>query len=722
LSFQKLFQNPDRSTRPFRIVHDFGVGDAEDFEHGMAIVQARLDELQSFGFSGVTVNVPFTHYLESEAGWRWFDAMVEAVIARGMRLWLYDEKGYPSGGAGGITLRDHPEFEASGLAMLHDIARDGEAVSLKLPWGHDQIVAAAVCPGTSAEDMDTDSVEHFLPDSESGTYRLAPTVGRHVAMLFAQKRSYEGTHAHHNVCAKRRYINVAQKAAVDAFIDNTYRPYAEHVGRYYGHEIEAIFTDEPSYMTTYLNAGLEPDVTDDPVDDTIPLLPTVPWGDNIAQAFLGHHGYDLLEHLPCLFGGHSRNARRVRIDYYRTLSALYEDAFFKNLSDVCAAQGFGFSGHVLLEDRLYFHVLFQGDMMQLLRHMHIPGIDLITARPENAWADACTPKLAASVAHLYGKPHVMSESSSHGEMVNGCSTLSFEQQMCTVAMQYALGVDMLHSYFADQAWTTQQNRTFCDMIGRLGGFVQGGILDAQVAVFYPFDTMAAYVTASDRQLFAWDGGPDVARVEGYWQGAMHSLMGAQVDFELLGMDELAQCSVSGGCLRHPCGSFYRVLVLPHTDCLGGAQLAVIDAFRQAGGSVVLYGAGPALCASAEEDGRLEELRRACPPLLQPGQLLSAVLTAVQPGLTLDKPCPRLVAMHRVYAGRHRYLLVNSDGVSIHTGIRLAGTGSVLRWNAFDGACWQMEAESRGLGTHLTLELEPYGVCLFTVGMDEAETE
>lgn len=716
MGFRRQFTDPGRDLRPFRIVHDFDIGDA-GFERGMEIVRARLDELQSFGFAGVTVNVPFHRYLESGEGWRWFVAMVEEAVARGLRLWLYDEKGYPSGGAGGITLRDHPAFEARGAAMLFEAAGPGQTVCLRVPRGHDGAVAAFACPGTSPEDMDTERAEAVPPD-EDGAYRYLCGGGSRVVMLFAHKRSYEGTHAHHNVCARRRYINVSQKAAVDAFAANTYRPYFDRVGQYCGREIEAVFTDEPSYMSVYLNAGLEPSDTDDPVDGGIPLLPAVPWGEDVVRAFQERNGYDLVPRLPCLFGGGSAAARRVRVDYYRTLSALYEEAYFRNLADLCAGRGLAFSGHVLLEDRLYWHVLFEGDMMRLLRHMHIPGIDLITARPENAWADACTPKLASSVARFHNRPHVMSETSSHAEMADGRSTLSFAQQMCTVAMQYALGVDMIHSYFADRGWTAEENRVFCAMVGRLGLFVRDGRLDAPVAVYYPFDTMAAHVAASSRQLFEWDGGADAAEIERCWQGSMRALLDAQVDFELIGSDELVKCRADGGWLRHPCGSAYRALALPRADILTAAELDVVESFRGAGGTVILCGAGPALCATEEENARLLSLRRACANAASPEQVAAIVTTAVRPAVRTDKPCPRLVAMHRVCGGHDRYLLVNGADRPVRTGVWLSGGGEARLWNPFDGTDAPAPARPDGGGVRLALEMPPYGVLLVTVGATE----
>ena len=63
----------------------------------------------------MVTNVAFDDYMANETKWNAFIRGVDAAKTLGMSLWLYDECGYPSGAAGGLTLRGHPEYEARGL-------------------------------------------------------------------------------------------------------------------------------------------------------------------------------------------------------------------------------------------------------------------------------------------------------------------------------------------------------------------------------------------------------------------------------------------------------------------------------------------------------------------------------------------------------------------------------------------------------------------------------
>jgi hypothetical protein len=58
-----------------------------------------------------------------------------------MTLWLYDERGYPSGNAGGQVLKDHPEWEARGL-LVADTETEGGPCSLNVPPGRLVLCAA----------------------------------------------------------------------------------------------------------------------------------------------------------------------------------------------------------------------------------------------------------------------------------------------------------------------------------------------------------------------------------------------------------------------------------------------------------------------------------------------------------------------------------------------------------------------------------------------------
>ncbi|MGC8643535.1 MAG: hypothetical protein ACP5XB_27070, partial [Isosphaeraceae bacterium] len=125
-SVAQRFASPPSEARILKIIHSW-----PDVPHAQ---DDLIHRLRRQGFGGVVCNVSFDNYLESDAKWQALKRAVTQAKKAGWALWLYDERGYPSGKAGGIVLKGHPEWEATGLLAV-DAATTGETVSLTLPPG-----------------------------------------------------------------------------------------------------------------------------------------------------------------------------------------------------------------------------------------------------------------------------------------------------------------------------------------------------------------------------------------------------------------------------------------------------------------------------------------------------------------------------------------------------------------------------------------------------------
>ncbi len=220
-----------------------------------------------------------------------------------------------------------------------------------------------------------------------------------------------------------------------------------------------------------------------PVDRDIPLYPVVNWGKNVANRFASRYGYRLEDELTALFFGHGEHFCQVRHDYYQLMSDLYEQAFFAQLSDYCSQVGLNFSGHILLEDEMPLHVMFEGNFFNLLRHMHIPGIDMLQGLPESVWNFAFTPLLVRSIAQLYGRPHVMDECSAHQQG----GKVTVEETYVSLMLQLAFGADVFTSYYNDDD-PDGAKKQMLDALARAGEAITGTRL-ADTLLLYPIETM-----------------------------------------------------------------------------------------------------------------------------------------------------------------------------------------------------------------------------------------
>jgi hypothetical protein len=98
-------------SRPLQIVSPLEEWCGAD-EAGM---RASFQNLIDMGVSGIVTNVKLEKYLVDEASWEVLRRGVKLAHEMGLRVWIYDEKGYPSGAAGGLVLEQYPGGEAEGL-------------------------------------------------------------------------------------------------------------------------------------------------------------------------------------------------------------------------------------------------------------------------------------------------------------------------------------------------------------------------------------------------------------------------------------------------------------------------------------------------------------------------------------------------------------------------------------------------------------------------------
>ena len=240
---------------------------------------------------------------------------------------------------------------------------------------------------------------------------MYPT-GEWTVMLFAERVMYEGTHSQGNVSEFKHYVNLLDPEVTKAFLRVTHEAYYRELPPDQWDIVEAIFTDEPSFMCYYVPAlperyqGKVP-VGDAPRFKDRPMA--VPWIRGFGEIFREKKGYDLKPYYYALFFSQAEQACYVRQDYYEVLTDVYANAFYGQIQDWCEDHGIASSGHLLLEENILDHVIFHGSMFDVIRRMDLPGLDMLSSNPEEMMHGGSFMgdsfmgvKQIISVAHLSG--------------------------------------------------------------------------------------------------------------------------------------------------------------------------------------------------------------------------------------------------------------------------------------------------------------------------------
>lgn len=469
-----------------------------------------MDAIEAFGFSGVVTNVPQKDgFVRSESNRQTFAALTAELRARGLEYWIYDENGYPSGQAGGITLEGNEALAAKGLYMRKfEAFLQPLSFTYTIDGGSDEIFYAA----RYKQDLSDTCEAQILYD----TAEPVPFTGKRVRVelnqgevfyIFIVRDAYEGAHAVHNISSRKKYINLLSEAAVDRFLDVAYRPVAA-----IGNAMEtctAVFTDEPSLMTAYARRK---------ETFNYALLPFEP---TLFESFAQTYGYRAEPYLPLLFESTDSRCRRIRIDFYRLVGERIAAVYVRKLNDFCREHGTVLSGHYLGEEYVTEHVLHYGDYVRVLTETGYPGMDILQCTPQHFFWNA--PKFLQMIAR---------KKDTDGFMVEYCPFFNaeefeenrFENTVGTIGILYMYGARKINTYYMPDLagyderlaahpgrMTMEQARFLNEYVARIATFLAGRRPVADTYVYYAAEDVQAKCVPfnsgrylSDRELTSLD--------------------------------------------------------------------------------------------------------------------------------------------------------------------------------------------------------------------------
>ena len=302
------------------------------------------------------------------------DYALRRAIELGMKPWIYDEGGWPSGGACYHTVRENPNAKLKFLKKEEVFLASDKRF---YPSGEDFI---ALYHG-----------KNRLPDDYIASSDITVTA------YYLEKVIQRGSR-----------IDYTSESATDTFIKNTYEAYKAQVGDLFGKHIPAIFTDEPGLMWNSV-------------------------AENEFKLFEQEYGYDLRDYIYVI-EEHGELAvtgkeKQARIDHIALLGKLSKKNFYEKLRDWCESEGVYFSGHLDIDNRPFGGTT-KGyfSLMEPLRCMHIPGIDAIWEHIRYPYGGRAPvndetlgmgffPRLASSAARQEGRNLALTETFS----INGDS-------------------------------------------------------------------------------------------------------------------------------------------------------------------------------------------------------------------------------------------------------------------------------------------------------------
>ncbi len=651
---------------------------------------------------------------------------IEKAKELGLKMCLYDEYGFPSGGIGlhngdgiGRFEQKYPDQTFKRLDKLEEEVTGPVSYTKNIPAGKLMSIVA----------METNTLERIeLSDHISkDVLKWNVPSGKWKIMIFT--------------CIKDPdyIVDYLDPEAVRNFIKMTHEAYYDHFKDYFGTVISGTFFDEP---TMYRAQGRV-------------------WTEKFNEKFESKYGFSPKNLYPSLWyeiGSETQSARNLLFGF-RT--ELYAKGFTKEIADWSVAHGVTATGHQDQEE-VANPVSVSGDLMKSFKYLEIPGIDKIGG---NRFAELVY-KVVSSSANNWDRTLVMSETygamGSWGDDIwNKKKDLGWNQIFSIAMDQYTKGINMLipHAVWYDIDKVTfkpelsHRNPLYADslkvfnkFLSRLNFILQkDGRHVSDIAILYPIHSLQGdhYL---DGPINTYPGGVDIPYTD-YIDVSNWFTNYVGKDFTFIHPEVLDErCPVVGNVLHlqnRINWEDYKVLVIPSCKTISISNLKKIKDFYERGGSIVFTTRLPSKSVEAGQDMEVNKLMRSIFPegennggvvqtsskggkallIIKPsGQNLRKSLSEVGSNFDVDYPMNEDVRyIHKVINGQEMYYFANLGGEHVNISVTLRGNMKLQKWDPHIGSIQDLITENisndktRGTITKGSLILKPYHSC-FWIGV------
>jgi hypothetical protein len=647
--------------------------------------------------------------------WKTFDLIMEECKKRSMKVWLLDDKYFPTGYANGLVVEKYPHLRKWFLVEKHmDIAGpQNDAAVLLAPWlkheTEDSIVCAVACRRSG-------NAEELLPACIELTYRIKGdflywNVPEGVWRVFIFIKTRAGAIGNYI-----NYIDFINPDSVDVLIEAVYKPHYERYKDDFGKTFAGFFTDEPCFGN---GRGFEVTLG---VRD-VPL----PWRDDMTELLREKTGEDPKLLFPALWYGMGEKTSVIRTAYMNVISGLYGKHFCQRLGDWCRNHGVEYIGHVVEDMNSHARMgISAGHYFRSLDGQDMAGIDLVKSQILPGFEDYSHAISASSKKddpEFYN--YVLAKLGSSHAHIQECKN---GRAMCELfgAYGWSLGLPVMKwltdhmmvrgiNYYVPHAFSPKYPDQDCPPHFYARGW------NPQ---FRHFKNLMVY---TNRLCHIFNDGTHIStaailyHAEAEWSGGRFMLMQKpakeladnQVDYDIVPVDALLKTAVVKNKKMVINNEKFDCLIVPYSEILPFDVIKMIWDFARAGLMVMFVDNFPV--KSAENKPIYKFLEHDDMHIVPLDEIVNCLREHDMYDIRLRDPFKMLRFYHYQRDEADFYMFFNeSERTEFSTEIFLRSGGTYIMYDAMENVVMRGETSNKN---SILLSIEPYQSIVIAFGSD-----
>ena len=335
---------------------------------------SELDKIEEAGIRAICLESRPHPDFCGDGWWADCDIIMAEAKKRGMKVWVLDDRHFPTGVANGMVAKKYPERRKWHMIEKHVDVIGPQTGALIVHGDEENVVekarillAAVACRRDGPEEKMTPPMIDLTGNVDGDfLYWDVPEGCWRVYLIFVSREGAAGHMAD--------YIHMIDPESVDVLINEVYEPHFAHYGAEFGKTFAGFFSDEPALGNSFLRG-----VPVGGYDYAIGLqLLALPWRDDMPEMFESRLGPDWKLMLPGLWRPLEGITAKVRLAYMDIMTGLYRDCFAGRIGNWCRTRGVEYIGHVIEDMNCHGRMgMGTGHYFRALEGQDMAGIDVV---------------------------------------------------------------------------------------------------------------------------------------------------------------------------------------------------------------------------------------------------------------------------------------------------------------------------------------------------------